>query len=164
MSLTSIGWIFTLGVLVHNTEEGLYLPAWSASAGKWHAPVGPMEFRFAVSVLSGLLIVIATAASFSQAGSIAAYLMSGYVLAMVLNVLIPHVLASVIMRKYMPGTATAVLLNLPFGLLYLRQALSEHSIELQVFYWVGPLVVLSILASIPVLFAVGRKLHPFNVL
>jgi hypothetical protein len=158
MLLTSISWIFTLGVLMHNTEEALYLPAWSANAGKWHAPVGPKEFRFAVCVLSVLLIFIATAASLSQADSIAAYLMSGYVLAMVLNAFIPHVLASVVMHKYMPGTATAVLLNLPFGLLYLRQALSEHTIELQVFYWVGPLVVLSILASIPVLFAVGRKL------
>lgn len=159
MSLIAIGWLFTLGVLVHNTEEALYLPAWSAHAGKWYAPVGVHEFRFAASVLSGLLIVIAAVASLSQAGSVGAYLMAGYVLAMVLNVFIPHVLATVFMRKYMPGTATAVLLNLPLSLLYLRQALSEKSIDLRVFYWAGPLGVLAILVSIPVLFTLGRRLH-----
>jgi hypothetical protein len=58
----------------------------------------------------------------------------------------------------MPGTATAVLLNLPFGLLYLLQALAQGHIKPRVFYWAGPVVVVCILASIPVLFAIGRRL------
>ena len=78
---------------------------------------------------------------------------------MVLNVLLPHVLATIFMGNYMPGTATAVLLNLPLALFYLWQALSEHNVELHVLYWAGPLVVLAILASIPALFALGRRLH-----
>ena len=163
MSLTAIGWLFTFGVLVHNTEEALLLPAWSAHAGKWHARVEAAEFRFAVAVLSVLLVVVAAAASQARAGSISAYLMAGYVLAMVLNVLMPHVLATVVMRKYMPGTATALLLNLPLGALYLRQALSEQNIQPGVFAWSGPLIVLFLVASIPVLFALGRKLcQPFR--
>lgn len=85
--------------------------------------------------------------------------MAGYVLAMVLNVVLPHVLATVVMRRYMPGTVTAVLLNFPLGLLYLRQALSKHSIELRVFSWAGPLTVLVFLASILPLLALGRKIH-----
>ena len=84
--------------------------------------------------------------------------MAGYVLAMVLNVLMPHVLATVVMRKYMPGTATALLLNLPLGALYLVQALSEQRIQLGVFAWSGPLIALFIVASIPALFALGRRL------
>jgi hypothetical protein len=157
MSLTLIGWLFTVGVLVHNTEEALRLPAWSLHAGKWHAPVGPREFRFALSILSALLIIFSLASSFSSDGSVSAYLMAGYVLAMVLNVFIPHVLATVFMRRYMPGTATAIILNLPFGLLYLSHAFSERRIELHVFYWAGPVVVVGILASIPILFFWGRK-------
>ena len=163
MSLTAIGWLFTFGVLVHNTEEALLLPAWSAHAGKWHARVEAAEFRFAVAVLSVLLVVVAAAASQARAGSISAYLMAGYVLAMVLNVLMPHVLATVVMRKYMPGTATALLLNLPLGALYLRQALSEQNIQPGVFAWSGPLIVLFLVVSIPVLFELGRKLYrPFK--
>jgi hypothetical protein len=158
MTLTFLGWLFTAGVVAHNLEEALHLPAWSARAGRWHAPVGKQEFRFAVFVLSALLVVIAASAARAQPGSVSAYLMAGYVLAMVLNVPMPHVLASVFMRQYMPGTATAVLLNLPFGLLYLLQALAQGHIKPRVFYWAGPVVVVCILASIPVLFAIGRRL------
>ena len=157
MSLTFIGWVFTAGVLVHNTEEALRLPAWSIHAGKWHAPVGPREFRFALSVLSVLLVIFALAASFTAGGSVSAYLMGGYVMAMVINVFVPHVLTTISMRRYMPGTGTALFFNLPLGLLYLSRALSEGRIEIRVFIWAGPVVVLGLLASIPLLFFLGRK-------
>lgn len=163
MSLTAIGWLFTVGVLTHNTEEAWRLPAWSLHAGKWHASVGPREFRFAVVVLSALLVIFAFSSSVTAPGSISAYLMAGYVLAMVLNVFIPHVLATVFMRRYMPGTATALVLNLPLGLIYLSRALSENRIEMAVFYWAGPAVVLGIAASIPVLFFLGRALFANRV-
>jgi hypothetical protein len=159
MSLTTLGWLFTLGVLAHNAEEAWQLPAWSAQAGKWYAPVSAPVFRFAVGVLSGCFVLIAATASFSPAGSIGAYLMAGYVLAMLLNVFMPHVLASVVMRRYMPGTATALLLNLPLGLFYLRRAWSERYIEPHVFGWAGPLVVFGLLAAIPMLFALGRRVR-----
>ena len=157
MSLAIIGWLFTAGVLVHNAEEAWRLPAWSLSAGRWHPPVGPRAFRFAVAVLSVLLVLFALMASFSEAGSIGAYLMAGYVLAMVLNVFFPHVLATVVLRRYMPGTATALIFNLPLGLWYLNRALAEDRIAGSVFVWAGPAVTAGILALIPVLFFLGRR-------
>lgn len=160
MSLELIGWLFTIGVLIHNTEEALWLPDWSLHSGKWHPPVGPREFRFAVFVLSLVLVIFSLLSSLNPAGSISAHLMAGYVLAMVLNVFFPHVLATVFMRRYMPGTASALLFNLPLGLIYLSRALSEHRIELHVFYWAGPVIVVGILSLIPVLFFVGREWFP----
>ena len=157
MPSITIGWVFTLGVLVHNLEEALYLPAWSAHAGRWYRPIGAWEFRFAIGVFSVLILVLTAASSLSPAHSPGAYLMAGYVLAMVLNVFAPHLFATVFQRRYMPGTATAVLLNLPLGWLYLRQILMEHRIELRVFSWAGPLTVLAILALIPVLLALCRR-------
>lgn len=85
MSLEFIGWLFTIGVLILNTEEALWLPAWSEHSGKWHPAVGQREFRFAVIVLSVLLVIFCLSSSLNPAGSISAYLMAGYVLAMVLN-------------------------------------------------------------------------------
>ena len=79
---------------------------------------------------------------------------------MVLNVFAPHVIATVALRKYMPGTATAILLNLPLGCLFLGRATSEGDIRLRVFAWSGPVIVLRILASIPLLFAIGRRVRP----
>jgi len=160
MPLVAIAWLFTLGVLAHNTEEALFLPEWSASAGRWHVPVGASEFRFAVAVFSMSLVCVVVAASVARPGSLAAYLLSGYVLAMVLNVLAPHLVATIATGRYMPGTATAILFNLPLGCLFLKRALSGHYIELKVFAWSGPAVALTIAASIPLLLAIGRKVRP----
>jgi uncharacterized protein with HXXEE motif len=157
MSLIALGWLFTLGVLAHNVEEALYLPSWSSGAGRWHVHVGEREFRLAVAVLSAALVAIVAAASYSGAASPAAYALSGYALAMVLNVLVPHTMASIALGRYMPGTATAVLFNLPLGCMFLTRAVAEGYVHLSVLAWVGPLTVLAILGSIPVLFAIGRK-------
>ena len=159
MSLTTLALVFTLGVLAHNVEEALYLPAWSVRAGRWHVVVGSNEFRFAVVLLSVALVCITAAASLANPGSPASYRLAGYVFAMVLNVVAPHGIATVAMRRYMPGTATAVLFNLPLGCLFLARALSEHFIQLEVFVWSAPLVAIAIVVSIPVLFAVGRKIQ-----
>jgi hypothetical protein len=160
MSLSAIGWFFTLGVLVHNAEEALLLPAWSTRAGRFYKPVAAPVFRTAVIILSALFVGVTATASLSQSTGVAAYLMAGYVLAMVINVFAPHVLATVVTRRYMPGTATALLFNLPLGVLYLARALAEGRIAFPTFYWAGPVVVLATLALLPVLFVVGRKLHP----
>ena len=159
MSLLAIGWLFTLGALLHNAEEAVLLPAWSQRAGPFHKPIMPGVFRTAAIILSALFVAITVAASLSPAGSIAAYLMAGYALAMVLNVFAPHVLATAATRRYMPGTATALLFNLPLGLLYLSHALAEEHVTLPTFYWAGPAVVLGMLALLPGLFAVSRRLH-----
>jgi hypothetical protein len=157
MPLATVTWLFTAGVLAHNAEEVLYLPAWSVGAGRWHARVGQTEFRVAVAILSAALVGIVVAASVAGPGSLPAYLLSGYALAMVLNVLAPHLVATVATRRYMPGTATAILFNLPLGCLLLKRALSENYIELKAFAWAGPVVTLAMVACIPLLFAAGRK-------
>lgn len=162
MSLALLGWVFTLGALLHNAEEARWLPAWSARAGRWHAPVDARSFRIAAALLSGLFVLLTMAAALSTAGGLAAYLMAGCVLAMMANAIVPHVLVSAITRRYMPGTATGVLLNLPLGALYLRQALQQHAIAWQHFRWAGPLVVLAMLAMLallPMLFALARRFH-----
>lgn len=157
MSLALLGWVFTLGALAHNAEEARWLPTWSLQAGRWHAPVAAPVFRVAALALSILFVAVTLAATFADAGSLAAYLMAGYVLAMVLNAIVPHALLSMRARRYMPGTATGLLFNLPLGLLYLRQALQEQAIAWQHFRWAGPLVVLAMLALLPTLFALGRR-------
>lgn len=156
MSLAFMGWMFTIGVLLHNAEEAMFLPSWSTRAGKWYPPVSAVAFRVAVGVLSAIFIAITVASSLSPARSIGAYLMAGYVLAMVLNVFLPHVSAPIFTRKYMPGTATGLFLNLPLGALYLQQAFSTKRVVLPTFYWAGPLVVLAVLALVPALLGLGR--------
>lgn len=156
MSISLLGWLFAVGVVVHNTEEALLLPAWSQSAGRWHTKVDAGPFRFAVAALSVAVLIAAWLASVGGARSFGAYFVAGYALAMVLNVAVPHIAASVAMRSYAPGTATALLLNLPLGGALLYRSVVEQYVEASVFVVSGPATVLGILASIPLLFAAGN--------
>lgn len=158
MDFIFFAWFFALAVTVHNIEEALLLPTWSQKAGKWHHPVGVQEFRFAVVVLTLLAYTAVLLAVVHGKESVGAYLLSGYALAMLLNVLFPHVIATAVMRRYAPGTFTGLLLNLPVTVLLLRQALQEGYIQLNNFVWAGPLVVIGLLLAIPALFLIGRRL------
>ena len=121
MSLAVLAWLFSLGVVAHNIEEALYLPAWSTTAGRWYAPVGTREFAFAATVLSLVLVALAAAAISAGSQSIWAYLFTGYVFTMVANVFVPHALGTIALRRYIPGTATALLLNLPLVACFLSR-------------------------------------------
>ena len=157
MDFPLLSWLFAVAITLHNLEEALWLPGWSQSAGRWHHPVGAREFRFAVGVLTALAYVAAYLSVVSGKETLGAYFIAGYALAMLLNVFFPHLLATLIMRRYAPGTATALLLNLPVTLLLLYQGVLQGYIRLSTFVWAGPLVVAAILGTIPLLFAIGRR-------
>lgn len=157
MSFPLLCWLFAVSITLHNLEEALWLPKWSQSAGRWHHQVRAWEFRFAVGVLTVLAYGAAYFAVVGGKETMGAYLILGYAFAMLVNVFFPHLLATLIMRRYAPGTATALLLNLPVTLLLLYQGFKQSYIRLSTFIWAGPIVVASILASIPILFAIGRN-------
>lgn len=157
MNFVSLSWAFAVAVTIHNLEEALFLPRWSREAGRWHPPVGVGEFRFAVAILTLFAFAAACWAAFGPPGGVGAYLVSGYALAMALNVIFPHLAATVAMRRYVPGTVTAVSLILPTTTLLLHQALAQGYIELSLFVYVGPGITVGIVLSIPLLFMVGRR-------
>ncbi len=156
MSFIWFTWLFVIAVAAHNLEEAIWLPAWSRTAGRWHRAVGTTEFRFAVAVLTLLAIASATLVTVQGRASVGAYLVAGYALAMLLNVLVPHVAASVALRRYVPGTATALLLILPVTVGLLAHAWREGYVEPRAFLIFGPMIVVAIVASIPLLFWIGR--------
>jgi len=160
MPLPALAAIFVVAVLLHNTEEALWLPRWSAGAGRWHRPVRASEFHFAVFVLSLLLVAIAVAAMISGPLSVAAYLFFGYTFAMAANALFPHLAATLASRQYMPGTATGLLMVLPLGAAVLHRAVQDSWAQLSTLAWVAPAVSASLVAAIPLLFSHGRRILP----
>ena len=158
MTYSELGWFFALAVTLHNAEEALFLPKWSMCAGRWHAPVNPFEFRFAVVVLT--LLAYGTAYLSARHGpqSAAAYTLAGYAMAMLLNAFFPHLLATLALRRYAPGTATALLLNLPVCGALLYVGLANEYLVARPLAWYCLAAIATILASIPALFFVGRKL------
>ena len=159
MRFQNLLWLFPLAISLHNLEEAIWLPEWSRRAGRWHAPVVPGVFRFAVTILTAVALVLAWLSFRSGRQSIWTYMAFGYMVAMLLNVLIPHLAATVALRRYMPGLATALALNLPVLSLLAILALRENYVSgwKAIEYSLGMTVLL--LLSIPVLFRLGKALR-----
>jgi hypothetical protein len=77
---------------------------------------------------------------------------------MVANAFVPHLVATIAARRYAPGTATAVLLNLPLGSLLLYQSLKNGDVDPAVFVYSGPLTAIGVLALVPPLVLLARQL------
>lgn len=151
-----VQWLLPLVVTLHNLEEALWLPNWSKDAGRWHPPVGPREFRFAVSVLTGMLYLITYGSIKGGPESRRAYLFNGTAFMMLLNVIFPHAVATVLLQKYAPGVVTGVLLNLPVTLYLLRRAFREQYVSKERFPIAAVGVSLGTLPLLPLLFFIGK--------
>jgi hypothetical protein len=129
MKFASLQWLFPALVLLHNLEEALWLPGWANRTGFWRTPVSPRTFRFVVTVLTALSLAVTWLSARSGAQTFWTYLMFGFVVATLANSVFPHLALSISRRSYMPGTATAVALNLPVLSFLVASALSERQVS-----------------------------------
>jgi hypothetical protein len=159
MSFRNLEWLFPIVITLHNAEEAIWLPRWSKRAGRWHDPVAPGVFRFAVVILTLLAYIVTDLSIRTGKETVWTYLFFGYMAAMLANVLIPHIAASIAMRSYMPGLATGVALNLPVLSLLMVLALRQGYVSgwKAVTYSAG--VAGLLLLSIPALFKLGKTLN-----
>ena len=160
MGFVHLHWAFVLVVTLHNLEEAVWLPEWSRQAGRWHHPVRPAPFRFAAVVLTILAGVLAAISIRGGTGSPGRYLFVAYAIAMLLNVALPHLVATVVLRRYCPGLATGLLGNLPVTAAIVFVALRDGHVAPWPLAGVAVLFVVGILALIPLLFRVGEWLFP----
>jgi len=115
MSFKKLQWLFPIAVLLHNVEEAIWMPGWAERHGV-HLPVpapGAGTIRSALVVITIAAFVVTYMSSRKGEGSFWAYLLFGSIVAMLVNVFVPHLPATVILHSYTPGVATAVLINLP---------------------------------------------------
>ncbi len=114
--------IFLLGFTIHNTEESVWLPEWSHHAKKFHEPVKRTQFIFAVIVVTiiGYLVTVAEILE-NNFGGFFSYTYLGFIGMMGLNTFLPHLSATIILKKYAPGLITALLLNLPLSIIIITR-------------------------------------------
>jgi hypothetical protein len=156
LSLEQAAWLFPLATTAHNLEEGIWLPAWSAHAGHFRWAVGAAEFRFAVVILTVLAYFLTLMAV--RRGGRWLDVLACYWLAMLANVVFPHLLATILTRGYAPGIVTAVLLNLPVDSYLLRRAFREQRIQPRRLLLTAALFIPSMALAILLLFKLGRIL------
>jgi hypothetical protein len=159
MSFQRLLWFFPIAVTLHNAEEAIWFPDWTKRVRRWPAPVAPGVFRFAAAVFTIMAFAVTWLSARSGKQTVWTYLAFGYMVAMLANALIPHIALTLALRRYMPGVATAVLLNIPVMSLLVMAAIREGYVSgsKAVVYSIGVSGVL--LLSIPTLFKLGRVLN-----
>ncbi len=161
MASAQLTWIlFPIAITLHNLEEAIWLPGWSRQAGKFHKVVEPGQFRFAVVVVT----VIAYLSTFLAIAFPSPWLWKqiffGFLGAMIVNAFVPHLLATIALRKYAPGVLSGVLLLVPINVSILSRALAEASTQpVELVVWTV-LVGGILLALLRPLFWLGGRLFP----
>jgi hypothetical protein len=120
-------WLFPVAVTLHNSEEAAFMPSWLA-AHRNRVPLHPPPGAIWGGLLFLTLAAIAITAFSAKYGkqSVPAYLLFGYIAAMLMNVFLPHVPATIVFRAYTPGAISAVSINLPIMSMLCLQAVRER--------------------------------------
>ncbi|MDN9010179.1 HXXEE domain-containing protein [Brevibacillus laterosporus] len=151
---------FCFAITLHNIEEAIWLPKWSQHSSKFQKPVTSSEFHFAVIFITILAYLSGFSYLYMPESDIAKWIFIGFLGSMIFNAIFPHLIATVLMKKYAPGLLTGLLLNIPINSLVIYQMFSKNLIvwkELVVSTFVVGII---LLALIPLLFKVGGKITP----
>jgi hypothetical protein len=151
--------LFPVAITLHNIEEAVWMPEWSQNAGRWHRPVEKIPFGFAVLVLTLLAYLFAYLGLMGGKQSIGIYLLSGYAFVMLANVFVPHLIAAIWLKQYVPGLVTGLALNLPICSALLIFVLVEGYVSLWPLLITGGLFIVAALILIPQLFKAGEKIE-----
>jgi Protein of unknown function with HXXEE motif len=115
MPFRRLQWLFPIAVTLHNGEEAIAMPGWAARHAE-QLPLHPpsaASIRIALLALTLAAFVVTYLSAREGKQSIWAYLLFGGIVAMLVNVFVPHVPASLWFHSYTPGVVSAVLINLP---------------------------------------------------
>ncbi|MEN6413977.1 MAG: HXXEE domain-containing protein [Veillonellales bacterium] len=153
---------FLLSFTLHNIEEGIWLPKWSKNAGKYHVQVSSREFHFALIIVTTFgYIVTFLSMTLGQFQEIVKYVYLGFIFMVCLNSFFPHLIATIALRRYAPGTLTGVLLNLPIGTTIILKSL-ETGVELRFIIMSGALITFLTLVSLRYFFKIGKgSIHEY---
>jgi len=151
---------FCFAITLHNIEEAIWLPKWSKQSSRFQKPVTSSEFHFAVIFITILAYLSAFSFLYMPESDFAKWIFIGFLGSMIINAIFPHLIATVLMKKYAPGLLTGLLLNLPINSLVIYQMFSNNLIiwkELVISTFVVGII---LLALIPFLFKIGGKIIP----
>jgi hypothetical protein len=153
--------LFLLGFTLHNLEEALWLPAWSKHAKRFHREVQRNEFHFAALAvtIAGYLLTFLHLTNRNMYIHLVFY---GFVLVMCANAIFPHLLATIIFRRYAPGLLTGLFLNLPIGLTLVQQGLSAGLPERDLILAAVILGIVLALLINPLFKLGGRVIDPYQ--
>jgi hypothetical protein len=152
----SVLWLLPVAYTLHDLEEFLWFSETPvAQVERW---VGVGAFRVAVTAVTLAAWIVAWLARDAPPRSRRVYAAVAAAWILLLNVLFPHLLATLYFGAYAPGVVTAVLLNSWAAPLVIRAALRDGYATARGSLWATLLGSAVVLAALPVLFAAGSVL------
>lgn len=137
--------LFLLGFTIHNIEEIMLFPKWNTQNKKFSRNISVHQFKFAAIVITVIgYLLFAQYLFLYPKYNFSKILYLSFVAMMILNVVFPHLLATIITKKYAPGLASAILLNLPLGMYVL---IKNTNIQKDI----SPLMITTIILSISII-------------
>lgn len=156
LSYRTLQWLVAIFAVLHNLEEALTIPSYAPEVRQRLSRVLPSTvlaasedlswFYVALTVATVVPILVVLVATTGRPSRGAAWTVAFVQSLLLVNVVIPHIPAAVALGGYAPGLATAVAINLPYSVYFLRRsvrdgALSRREVVLAVALAVPALVV-----------------------
>ena len=118
--------IFMLCLTLHNIEEALWFPEWTVRNLPNRKPTQKAHFIFALIGITTLGYLAAGLHALYPSSQYFAFIFIGFVGAMTINAVFPHLLLSIRYRSYCPGVFTGCCLIIPLHLIILSNMADNH--------------------------------------
>ena len=158
MQSVSLWLFFPIAITLHNLEEAIWLPAWTKHAKQFHKPIEANVFYFAVIFVTILAYLSTFLAVAFPSSWLWKYIFHGFLGAMILNTIFPHLVSTIILRRYSPGLITGLFLLLPINSIILYQSVLLGHIKLTDIMISILIVSLALLSFLPLFFKIGEQL------
>ena len=158
MQSVSLWLFFPIAITLHNLEEAIWLPAWTKHAKQFHKPMEANVFYFAVIFVTILAYLSTFLAVAFPSSWLWKYIFHGFLGAMILNTIFPHLVSTIILRRYSPGLITGLFLLLPINSIILYQSVMLGHIKLTDLMISILIVSLVLLSFLPLFFKIGEQL------
>ena len=150
--------IFMFCLTLHNIEEALWFPDWLNKTMPNRKQTSKEHFTFAVIGVTILGYLAAGLYALYPNNRYLEYIFIGFVGAMLINAIVPHLILSIYYRKYCPGVFTGVALIMPLHSIILYNADTKISEIL-----ISTLVVGGVLiGAIPVFKGLAKRILNIN--
>lgn len=146
--------LLALAVTAHNIEEMIWLPGFRLPPALG-LDISAPAFRIAAVAIA--LIFWAGALALVAGWPVAAVL-AGFAAAMIVNAFVPHLALTAALRRYHPGTATALLLVLPAAIACLAAVDAPARLGDPAFLAGAAAGLAGLAAALPLCLALGRRI------
>ena len=153
--------IFMFCLTLHNVEEALWFTDWRIKNMPSRRTPKKQHFIFAVLGITVLGYLAAGLFALFPISQYFEYAFIGFTGAMLVNAIMPHFLLTIAKRKYCPGVFTGCFLIIPFHIMIIYKAISDH-LKISEVVFSTVVVGLAILGFIPVFERIAKRIFDGN--